>query len=463
MRLFVSCLLLSSTLLVNPLCAKAKYVFLFVGDGMGLAQRTLAEFVANSEVNDKPGIQRLRMNKLPVQTFMHTYNTVSYITDSAAAATTFAIGKKTYSGSIGLDGDGSKDSPNLLDIAKANGLKTGIITNVALNHATPASFYAREPSRNLYNKIADSLVASDLDFVGGGCIRTSKPGTKKPGDYYEIAKKNGFTFHSSNPGEFKPKAKERDWIMPEDCTSYGDIPYAVDRKDDKPVVLSDYVEMATRSLTNSKGFFLMVEDGKIDWACHSNDAATAALQVLDFDAAVKVAYDFYQRHPEETTIIVTADHETGGLTLGRTETKYEMHPGHLLKQKISMYELNQVIKGWRETKPSFDDVLMAVHEYFQIGDFEKESLDKIRNAYNYTFDPALKDKVPQKFLYSSSEPISITMIELLAEMSGVAWTTVLHTGVPVPLSAIGVGQEKFQGMLENTQVFDGLKAVIEAK
>jgi len=149
--------------------------------------------------------------------------------------------------------------------------------------------------------------------------------------------------------------------------------------------------------------------------------------------------------------------------LGRTETKYEMHPGHLLKQKISMYELNQVIKGWRETKPSFDDVLMAVHEYFQIGDFEKESLDKIRNAYNYTFDPALKDKVPQKFLYSSSEPISITMIELLAEMSGVAWTTVLHTGVPVPLSAIGVGQEKFQGMLENTQVFDGLKAVIEAK
>ena len=140
-----------SFLFCNLECeARAKYVFLLIGDGMGIAQRTLAEFVANSRVSDQAGIVKLNMNKLPVQGYLHTYSTDSYITDSAASATTYAIGKKTYSGSIGLAEDGSKADLTLMDYARKRKMKTGIITNVPLNHATPAAFYGRVVNRRLY-------------------------------------------------------------------------------------------------------------------------------------------------------------------------------------------------------------------------------------------------------------------------------------------------------------------------
>ena len=445
--------------------ARAKYVFLLIGDGMGIAQRTLAEFVANSSKTEQAGIVKLTMNKLPVQGYLHTYATDSYITDSAASATTYAIGKKTFSGSIGLAKDGSKADPTLMDFARDRKMKTGIITNVPLNHATPAAFYGRVVNRRLYNKIAEELVIAPFDFVGGACIKVSKkPGSKKTADYYYAkARENGFTFHSSDVLAFKPNATQRDWIMPSDCGRGADIPYAIDRKGEGHTTLKDYVKMAIKSLKNPNGFFLMAEGGKIDWACHSNDAASAALEVLDFDAAVKVAVDFYRKHPDETTVIVVADHETGGLSLGLSKTKYKLNPEQLMNQKISMYEFNGVIEKWRESKPSFEKILSELNAYFTLGDLDDLTKARIKEAYDYTFDPKLQDKFPKKFAYGPSEPIAILMIDLIAERTGIGWSTVGHTGVPIPVSAIGVGQEYFAGMVENTAVFSGLKKILTAK
>lgn len=441
----------------------AKNVFLFIGDGMGIAQRTLAEFVVNSRETKQPGIHKLTMNKLPVQGYLHTYSSDSYITDSAAGATTYAMGKKTYSGAIGLDKDGKNSGPTLVDVARKHGMKTGIITNVPLNHATPGAFYAHEINRRMYNQIADSLVQAPLDFVGGGCIKvTNLPGgSKTPQDYYALAKQNGFKFHANSLDSFKPQTNERDWVMPDDCSSGGDIPYAIDRSELNRTVLKDYVSMGIRSLENPKGFFLMVEGGKIDWAAHSNDAATTALEVIDFDEAIHVALDFYEKNPDDTTIIIVADHETGGLSLGRSETKYELFPEQLLHQKISMNELNNIIKKWRDSKPAFDVVLQTLKTYFTFADWDETVIARVRKAYEYTFDPELKDKVPQKFMYSSSEPLAIAMIDLIAEKAGIAWTTVAHTAVPVTISAVGVGQHMFGGMNENTIVFKNLKSIIE--
>lgn len=442
--------------------ARAKYVFLFIGDGMGIAQRTLAEFLANSRNNEQAGIVKLNMNKLPVQGYLHTYSTDSYITDSAASATTYAIGKKTYSGSIGLAKDGSKADPTLMDFARSRKMKTGIITNVPLNHATPAAFYGRVVNRRLYNKIAEDLVITPFDFVGGACIKVSKiPGSKKTADYYYAkARENGFTFHNSDVSTFKPKATQRDWVMPSDCGRGADIPYAIDRRGGDNTTLKDYVKMAVKSLKNPNGFFLMTEGGKIDWACHSNDAASAALEVLDFDEAVKVAVDFYNEHPDETIVVVVADHETGGLSLGLSKTKYQLNPKQLMNQKISMSEFNGVIEKWRESKPSFEELLLELENYFSLGNLDDVTKIKLKEAYDYTFDPKLEGKFPKKFAYGPSEPIAILMIDLIAERTGIGWSTVGHTGVPIPISAIGVGEEYFAGMIENTAVFQGLKRLL---
>lgn len=445
--------------------ARSKYVFLFIGDGMGIAQRTLAEFVANAQKKQTPGIHKLAMNKLPVQGYLHTYSSDSYITDSAAGATTYAMGKKTYSGAIGLDKDGKNSGPTLVDIAIKQGMKTGIITNVPLNHATPGAFYAHEINRRMYNQIADSLVKAPLDFVGGGCIKVSNMpgGKKKPEDYYALAKQNGFKFHGNKVEFFNPKSGDRNWVMPNDCSSGGDIPYAIDRNEGNYATLKDYVSMGIKSLNSPDGFFLMVEGGKIDWASHSNDAATAALEVLDFDEAIKVAVDFYEKNPTDTTIVVVADHETGGLALGRSETKYELHPAQLMNQKISMYELNNIIKKWRDEKPSFTRVIEVLKSYFSLENWSEEVIARVQKAYDFTFDPKLKGQAPQKFMYSSSEPIAIAMIDIIAERAGVAWTTVAHTAMPIPVSAIGAGQHLFGGMTENTTVFNNLKSILEKK
>ncbi|MBF0202595.1 MAG: alkaline phosphatase, partial [Desulfamplus sp.] len=218
-------------------------------------------------------------------------------------------------------------------------------------------------------------------------------------------------------------------------------------------------------LYNDKGFFMMVEAGKIDWACHANDAAAAIKDTLAFDRAVEKAYAFYKNHPDDTLIVVTGDHECGGMSIGFAGTKYETY-FHLLKhQKVSFTKFDQtVVKALKESgnNPSFEDIKADITENFGLV-FSGETgnalaltareIKQLETAFQKTLATE-KDKDDEKdyLLYGGYEPLTITITNILNQKAGISWTSYQHTGVPVGTSAIGVGAENYQGAYENSDL-----------
>ena len=174
--------------------AKAKYVFMFIGDGMGLQQVNAAE-VYNGSINrtgGEPAIKKLALSGLPVQGMITTYSTNSFITDSAPAATSLASGYKTDNGVIGMDPAKKRKFTTVAQMVRAKGMKVGVLTSVSLNHATPASYYASVPSRNDYYGIGEQLIDSGFDYFAGGGIHQSTGKDKDRKDLYEVAKEKGY-------------------------------------------------------------------------------------------------------------------------------------------------------------------------------------------------------------------------------------------------------------------------------
>jgi alkaline phosphatase len=221
-------------------------------------------------------------------------------------------------------------------------------------------------------------------------------------------------------------------------------------------------------LDNPNGFFFMVEGGKIDWACHANDATASILNTLAFDEAVKVAVEFAQRHPDDTLIVVTGDHECGGLTLGFAGTKYESYFGILRHQNVSFQKFSdEILKEYKAQctgECNFDDVKPLITKYFGLkfeGDSENDpmtlkryEISLLREAY---FKSLLGEKVVSrdhttKLLYGGYEPLTVAVTHLLNNKAGLGWTSYKHTGVPVTTSAMGKGAEIFNGYYDNTDV-----------
>ena len=315
-RVFYSLIALLLTGMVYA--QQAKYVFYFIGDGMGVNQVNGTEMYL-AEQEGRIGVTPLLFTTFPVASVATTFSTTNSVTDSSAAGTALATGAKTYNGAIGMD-----DQKNVLQTvaekAKKAGKRVGVTTSVSVDHATPAAFYAHQPNRSMYYEIALDLPKAGFDFYAGGGFL--KPHTtfdkKKAPSIFPIIEEAGYTV-ARGLDEYQEKAtaaKKMVLIQKEgarpDC-----LPYAIDRKEGD-LTLAQITESAISFLTKekNKGFFLMVEGGKIDWACHGNDPATAFEEVIDMDNAIKVAYEFYKKHPKETLIVVTADHETGGLGLG---------------------------------------------------------------------------------------------------------------------------------------------------
>ena len=233
------------------------------------------------------------------------------------------------------------------------------------------------------------------------------------------------------------------------------LPYAIDYKEGD-LTLPEITESAISFLTkdNNKGFFLMVEGGKIDWACHSNDPATVFEGVIDMDNAVKVAYEFYKEHPKETLIVVTADHETGGMSLGTG--KYEMFLKALLHQEQSQDLLSKAITDLRKEKPgktSWDEIkdLLANKMGFWKElplTWEQEKL--LRDEYETSF---VKNKVVfEESLYSKTEPLAAAARKVMSQIAMVGWTGYSHTAGYVPVFAIGAGSNLFVGKMDNTEI-----------
>jgi len=434
---------------------EAKYVFYFIGDGMGQNQVQLAELY-QGELDGYIGVKPLLFTQFPQASVATTFSRTNGVTDSAASGTALSTGTKTANGCIGVALDKKTPLKSIALRAKEAGKKVGVSSSVGVNHATPAAFYAHDESRKHYNSIGRQLPETGFDFYAGsdfwGVALSDSAGL------YNLARSKGYTIARGYDDYAKKAAKATKMILfqPEEysATDCRTVPYAIDR-DDKAMTLSEIVTAGINFLTKDAGdtgFFFMVEGGNIDWQCHSNDAAAVAREVIDFDKAIGIAYEFYRKHPDETLIVVTADHETGGLYLGTGS--YDLNLKALANQKMSDVAFSRLLLAEKKQKGtvSKERVMELVKEYFGLGGILKitdKQQAKLDNAYEDTFgsNPKYSDSE-----YQITLPIAKAAKEIVNEIAHVGWGSGGHSASFVPLYAIGAGAEKFAARTDNAQI-----------
>ena len=452
----------------------AKYIFLFIGDGLGIPQRTAAEQFTGD---------KLVIDTFPAQGITTTHANDRFITGSAASATAMASGVKTNINYIGVDPH-YKPVKTLAEMAKEKDRKVGIISSVSIDHATPAAFYAHVKHRSMYHEVDHALVNSGFDFFGGGGLKDPAGERKKKkdpqaetlGDALEVAAQNGYKVLTDKAEFMKLTAEDgkviayNAWLQ-----DSGALPYAMDRRQED-ISLAEFTAKAIEMLDNSEGFFIMVEGGKIDWACHANDGTAAIHDTVAFDNAVRQAVDFYKAHPDETLIVVSGDHECGGLTLGFAGTKYDSHFAFLGNQKVSFQKFtDEVLKAYKDTcggEFSFEDAKPLITENFGLkfdGDpkadpmvLEPFQVKMLQEAFNRSMGGEEEaSKNPETYLlYGGYDPLTISLTHILNNKAGLGWTSFKHTGVPVSTSAMGVGAAIFNGYYDNTDIAKKIMSVM---
>lgn len=431
-----------------------KYVFTFIGDGVGMPQINAAEaYLAANK--GKIGIEKLSFTQFPAAGLTTTYSSNAFITDSAAAATAIACGYKTESGVIAMDPSKTTVYKTIAEMAKEAGMKVGILSSVNLDHATPACYYAHYPTRSDYYNINMQMANSNFDYFAGGMVRIDKTPEGKP-SAHDAMDENGWQIASTR--------SELDTLVPgKQAYAYNHgfasnaLKYTIDQESED-ITLAEFTEKGIELLDNPNGFFMMIEGGKIDWACHANDAAASIHNTIAFDKAVRVAIDFYEEHPDETLIIVTGDHECGGLTLGFAGTKYDSAFTEIAGQRISHEGFNKyVLEPFKKDNPngSLTDLMPAIEQYFGLSTFSEHEMNLIEDAFEQTMigseERAANDET--YLLYGGYEPLTVKLTHIVAQRAGLAWTSYSHTGVPVPTFAIGVGARHFDGYYDNTDIF----------
>ncbi|MCI1683574.1 MAG: alkaline phosphatase [Bacteroides sp.] len=435
---------------------QAKYVFLFIGDGMGVNQVNGTEMYL-AEMENHIGVKPLLFTQFPAVGVATTYSASNSITDSAAAGTALATGVKTYNAAISMDMQ-KNVLESVAEKAKKAGKKVGITTTVSVDHATPAVFYAHQPNRNMYYEIALDLPKAGFDFyAGSGFLKpTTTADNKQAPSVFPIIEKAGYAI-AKGVDDFKAKYAQADKMVmiQKEGASPVCLPYAIDRKP-SDLTLKQITESAISFLTKGKdkGFFLMVEGGKIDWACHENDPATAFREVVDMDEAIKSAYDFYKKHPKETLIVVTADHETGGLGLGTG--KYELHLKSLKDQEQSLDVLSAAItdlrkeKGNKVTWEEIKNLLAEKMGFWKDLPLTWEQERTLHDEYEASF---VKNKaVFEESLYAKTEPLAACANSIMSQIAMVGWTSKSHTAGYVPVYAVGAGSKLFAGKIDNTEI-----------
>lgn len=307
-RIFYFMVFIAVAVMLLPQCQqapqgkKAKYVFYFIGDGMGVNQVNGTEMYL-AEKEGRIGVKALNFTQFPVVNFATTYSKYNSVTCSAAAGTALATGTKTKNGTIGMDSLHKAPLYSVAVKAKEAGKRVGITTSVSVDHATPSAFYAHQPSRSMYYEIGTDLPKTGFDFYAGSGFL--QPKSKKDSTAPELTgliEEAGYKIIRGDEAFEKEYADAAKAVfIQKEGAEKGCLPYAIDRKEGD-LTLAQITENAIRFLMKepNDGFFLMVEGGKIDWACHGNDAATVFEEVVDMAEAVQKALDFYNQHPDET-------------------------------------------------------------------------------------------------------------------------------------------------------------------
>lgn len=459
-----------------------KYVFLFIGDGMSYPQfQAASDYLGatsgKTDNNILDGGVPLSFMEFPVAGSATTYDSTSFCPDSASTATSLSTGHKTYSGTVNMDETATVSYETITEKLHSQlGWKIGVVSTVNLNHATPAAFYAHQASRGSYYEIGQELVDSGFEYFAGGGLLKPTGSDKDKTSIYDLAAQAGYTVVNTQAGAEAVTASQGKVLLIDEHLADSD---AMAYDNDRPANdwgLRDYVSKGIEVLENDKGFFMMVEGGKIDWACHANDAGSTVADTLALADAVSVAVEFAKAHADETLIVVTGDHETGGLTIGYAGTDYDTFLTNLTSQKISYAKFDSdYVLGYKENKTSFEDVMKDVEILFglKLTGAEGDKLvltayetQRLKDAYAATMNPERKaDSKNQSeyVLYGTYEPLSVTITHILNNKSGISFASYAHTGLPVAVFAQGAGEELFGGFYDNTEIYNKLAQLTGVK
>ncbi len=436
----------------------AKYVFYFIGDGMGVNQVNAAETYL-AALEGRIGTKHMAFASFPHVALVHTESATNGVTDSAAGGTALATGEKTKNGVISMTPNGEYSISSIASMAKEKGMAVGVATSVSIDHATPASFYAHESYRGNYHRIGHDLLDAGFDFYAGSAfLQPTHKDCPNEAPLYSLYEEAGYTIMKGAAID-KKKAKKAKCLMllqSDEANAFDNtaLPYALDRGEND-LTLATIVETGIDFLKKKSkdGFFFAIEGGKIDWACHANDAAAVINETLDLDEAVKVALEFYKKHPDETLIVVTADHETGGMSLGTGA--YELRLHLLQYQKMSAWKYTKHISQlhtklgdgftWDVVKADLTENF-GFWKHIQISERQEARLKK-------AYEAIVAGKAEgNKSLYSQEDALSTTAKDIINRAALVGWTSGGHSNGYVPAFAIGVGAEHFSGRIDNTQV-----------
>lgn len=435
--------------------AAPKYLFYFIGDGMGMGQVMASDTYRRIALGcDTP----LVMMQFPYSGILTTYSASSTVTDSAAAGTALATGHKTNNGVLGLNAD-SVAVNSLASILHDQGWGVGLVTTVAPDDATPGAFYAHVPNRGMYYEIGRQAADSGYEFIAGSCWRGATDKAGNPTDLLEYISSKGVDL-VTDVAKARSSDKRRVFLYSDNPFNSSNVGFTIDSIPGA-LTLPEMTEAAIEHLmkVSPDRFFMMVEGGNIDHVGHGNDGATVAVEVHNFDRALGKAYEFYKQHPEETVIIVTADHETGGMSIGNGHVGYTSHTEYIPYQRMSkdMFSrqgeelLKKGIPSWEEVK-QFTAERTGLWSRVPVSEKQEK---KLRALYDKAVEGNEKQS-GEKTLYASYSALASEIFKVLNTNQGFGWTTGSHTGNPVPVYAIGKGMEQFARWLDNTQIAPAL-------
>ena len=418
-------LLCLAALFVSPVQAqepeRPKNVILLIADGLGPASATMA----------RTAIGRPLALDAILTGSVGTGAADSEITDSAAAATAYACGIRTYNGAIAVD-TLRVPCKTILEAAEERGMATGLVATSRITHATPASFASHVPSRGMEVEIALQLMDAGVDVLFGGGRATfvgqEHGGTRGDGrNLMAEARERGVAVATSREALREVTRVPTLALLADDHMAY-----ELDRDPAAEPSLAEMTLKALDLLRNSEdgrenGFFLMIEGSRIDHAAHGNDPAGHLHDILAFDDAVAVALDYTREHGN-TLVVSTADHETGGMSLGR-DGIYEWNPEYLMSVRSSFEAMG-------ERTFAGEPILDVVREGAAVENLTPEEAAALETALAVMneawFGKALRD--------------------IVSTRAGIGWTTGGHTAVDVGLYSFGPGSERFRGYMENDEV-----------
>jgi alkaline phosphatase len=426
---------------------KAKNVILLIGDGMGPSHFGATWFYSNRVLGKE--LKMVEVMNAGRTAYLVNDTADAIVTESAAAAGQIATGKKMTARALSMAADGKTPVTTIAETLKSKGVAIGLVTTSGITDATPAAFAAHVPHRSDEASVADQELKFGVDILLGGRKQFFLPevsaGKRKDGrNLLDEARQAGYTVVGDAD---ELKAAKGSKIL--GLFNMGNMTYEIDRASTMEPSLAEMTAKTLDVLSrNPKGFFAMIEGGRIDHAAHRNDAAGTIHDTLAFDEAVGVAREFSRRHPD-TLMIVTADHETGGMSLiGHSKDSKEyvgMDLAAIQKAKASF----EVIAGELGKSPTPQKIQQVVKEYLgiQITDDEAKTVanDTIRKI-----DPA-----------NYSYPYLHSLAFVLRPYLRVGWGSQTHTASPLWAFGMGPGSARLNGLLHNTQLFDIMKAAME--